>query len=288
MATEIKTEFHNINRQFIQFFTLFDDSQVNKTIEENSWSAAQVAEHVIKSDTGMLKALAMPGNPTRKPDERVQELKEIFLNFNTKLQSPESIIPEQKEYRKEDLVQRFQTVTTELEQLAERINTNEIVTIPALKEMSKLELLHFLTYHTTRHLHQLKKIAPHQISLLQNNTIMSASKAEIVQKVNDAFNNNDMSAFLSYCTDDIVWNMVGNSSTKGKDAILKMMNGMPDFSPDIVIEDIFTTDEKAACTGTFNMPDKSGEKKNYSFCDVYYFAGDKIQKMDSYTVEMKS
>jgi len=116
---------------------------------------------------------------------------------------------------------------------------------------------------------------------------MSTTNKEIIQKVNDAFNRNDMQTFLAYCTEDIQWNMIGNSSTKGKDAILKMMTEMPGDSPDIIIEEILTEENKAACTGTFTMTKSSGESSRYSFCDVYQFADGKIQVLDSYVVEIK-
>ena len=49
-----------------------------------------------------MQGLNMEGKPAqRNPEEGVPHLKKIFLNFETKFQSPEFIVPENKKYNKE-------------------------------------------------------------------------------------------------------------------------------------------------------------------------------------------
>lgn len=227
--------------------------------------------------------MSAPGKKVdRQPDARVPELKDVFLNFSTKLQSPDFILPTEKKYDKEILINCFNNVSSQLIIAINNANGDEAIVNPALGEITKEEMTYFVVYHTRRHIHQLQTIFQ-----TINKTIMPTTHEEIIRNVNDAFNNNDMQAFLSYCTDDIRWNMIGSSSTQGKDAILKMMNEMPNMSPDITINDIFGSSDKAVCTGTFLMPKSTGEKEHYSFCDIYQFTNGKIAVMDSYVLPLK-
>lgn len=41
---------------------------------------------------------------------------------------------------------------------------------------------------------------------------MTARNKEVIEKVNAAFARNDVEAFLSYCTDDFEWTMVGGET----------------------------------------------------------------------------
>ncbi len=115
---------------------------------------------------------------------------------------------------------------------------------------------------------------------------MPASK-ELILQVNEAFNRNDMSAFLSLCNEDIEWNMMGSTSAKGKTAILAMMQQMPPVELSISISNILFAGDQAACTGRFTMKNKEGVTTDYHFCDVYVFSGNLIAKLDSYVVENK-
>ncbi len=284
MKQKINNQCREINQQLIQLFSAFDDAHINQVPFAGSWTPAQVAAHVIKSETFILKSMSVPGKPVdRLPDERVPELKGIFLNFTTKFQSPDFIVPEQKTYEKKELIAQLTTVSGQLYEKTDAINVSEAVIDPALGELTKLEMIHFVAYHTQRHIHQLK----HIFQTINKHEIMITTNEAIVRKVNEAFNMNDMQVFLSYCTDDIEWNMVGNSATQGKEAILAMMTAMPADSPDVTITDIFSNGDKTACTGTFTMTKKTGEKEYFSFCDIYKFREEKIQVLDSYVVEIK-
>jgi hypothetical protein len=101
----------------------------------------------------------MEGKPAeREPGERVQELKKIFLDLSTKFQSPEFILPTQDTYEKDTLVAKFKRSIERLKAAAATVNLSEIINLPIFGEITKLELLHFVLYHTQRHNHQLKNI----------------------------------------------------------------------------------------------------------------------------------
>jgi len=111
---------------------------------------------------------------------------------------------------------------------------------------------------------------------------------EIVQKINQAFRDNDMEAFVSYCADDITWTMVGNETVTGKQGILDFMKGMPGNCEPVLTEKlIIAGEDSAACTGTMEMPNPDGSTYHGAFCDVYQFENGKVKTIDTYIIELK-
>ena len=94
----------------------------------------------------------------RDPAERVQELRGIFLDFTTKFKTPDFILPTEDTYEKNILIARLNRSNERLREAAGRVDLSGIINLPAFGEITKLELLHFVLYHTQRHLHQLKNI----------------------------------------------------------------------------------------------------------------------------------
>jgi uncharacterized protein (TIGR02246 family) len=111
---------------------------------------------------------------------------------------------------------------------------------------------------------------------------------QIVQKINQAFRDNDMEAFVGCCADDITWTMVGNETVTGKQSILDFMKGMPTNCEPVLTEKLIVAGEdSAACTGTMEMPNADGSIYHGSFCDVYQFMDGKVKTIDTYIIELK-
>ncbi len=124
-----------------------------------SWTAGQVTRHIIKSNRSIAQALNLPGNATgREPDQRVQELKELFLDFTIKFQAAAFIIPTSDVYDKERLLLDLKGSTIRLKEASRLIDLDQAIHHPAFGEITKLELLYFVLFHTVRHVRQLKKI----------------------------------------------------------------------------------------------------------------------------------
>ncbi len=102
----------DINKSFdelIRIVSAFDQEQINVIPFEGSWTAGQVAEHIILSVSGFEQVMNGPvAETTRAPDESKNEIKAMFLDFNTKMKSPEFIIPEDKKYEKGALPDLFE------------------------------------------------------------------------------------------------------------------------------------------------------------------------------------
>jgi len=114
---------------------------------------------------------------------------------------------------------------------------------------------------------------------------MSADRKAIVEKINDAFAEINLEKVLSFCTEDLVWTMVGDTSVKGKEAIRKWIASMNPQPPQLMIHQIVADSDVVIARGDMIMRDsKGGSAHTYSFCDVYRFEGDQVVELIAFVI----
>lgn len=136
-----------------------NENKVNTIPYAGSWTAPQLLRHVTKSINEMTKAIQMHAKTAdRDPGERIGFLKKIFLDFSQKLTQPEFIIPEDIIYNKQSSIEELETSFHRFKESAIHANLDELVEGLPLGPVTKWEIVHFVLYHTQRHLHQMKNI----------------------------------------------------------------------------------------------------------------------------------
>ena len=114
---------------------------------------------------------------------------------------------------------------------------------------------------------------------------MAANRKEIVQRINEAFAENNLEKVLSFCTDDLIWTMVGDTTVRGKDSIREWMASMDPQAPKITIRQIVGEGDAVVACGDMSMQEKKGGPSiPYTFCDVYRFAGDKVAELTAFVI----
>ena len=161
MEEDIKTKIEQNFGELMESLSSLNQDQLNRVPFNGSWSAAQVGEHLLKS-YGVIEVLSGNTMPTDRPiDEKVEELKLIFLNYDIKMESPEFILPSagiiDREALLKDLEERIVAI---LRFIWERDLSATCIDLefPDQGPLTGLEWVHFLYYHTHRHLNQLEKI----------------------------------------------------------------------------------------------------------------------------------
>ncbi|GAC1427063.1 MAG: hypothetical protein NVSMB7_03820 [Chitinophagaceae bacterium] len=148
--------------ELMELISALREEQLNTIPFKGSWTAAQLATHVIKSNNAIAQAMDMDEKVAeRNPAERVEELKKIFLGFSIRMKSPEFIAPEPGRYEKEKLVAALKRSCEQIKEKRAQLNLSAVIEISAFGQITRLELLHFVLYHTRRHIHQLKNILQH-------------------------------------------------------------------------------------------------------------------------------
>jgi uncharacterized protein len=114
---------------------------------------------------------------------------------------------------------------------------------------------------------------------------MAANRKEIVQRINEAFAENNLEKVLSFCTDDVAWTMVGDSAVRGKDPIRKWMASMNPQPPQLTIHQTVAEGDFVIARGDMMMQEKKdGPSIPYTFCDIYRFAGDKVAELTAFVI----
>jgi hypothetical protein len=145
--------------KLLQLATSLDDSKINVVPYKDSWTAGQLMEHVTKSTEAMVKAMATESKPAdRDPAERIPELRKIFLDFSHKLKSPDFIVPGNGPFEKRTIIDELSQSFDEFGKNAKVAQLHQLIEGFPLGPITKLEILHFVLYHTQRHLNQMERI----------------------------------------------------------------------------------------------------------------------------------
>ena len=160
MYQTIINELEEALGETISLLSSADEAQLNAVPFEGSWTAAQTGIHLYKSQNGMDKLFSTSAPVAeRNPDDNVEGLKDMFLDFDYKMESPDFILPEDKHYNKEELVLLLKELKPAIIEALNNTDLKEVPHLPAsnpFKGYTKLELAHFMTYHVQRHNHQIK------------------------------------------------------------------------------------------------------------------------------------
>jgi hypothetical protein len=145
--------------QFVDMVLMLDNNRLNEIPYEDSWTAGQLCNHILKSTVGVVQAMKIDGKKTnRNSSEKIAELKNIFLNFSNKFQSPDEIVPDDGPFEKQKTIDDLTKCLKDLNFYSSNTDLSEEMDGGPLGSITKYELLHFVLYHSQRHLRQLKRI----------------------------------------------------------------------------------------------------------------------------------
>ena len=143
-------------------FSNFSAKQVNEVPFAGSWTAGQLANHLIMANGGFVEVINGPTTETSKPaDIMVESIKNDFLNFNIKFDSPEFIYPENRDHNQEELLIKLKQIRNNVAEVITKLDLTKTCTafeLPVYGFLTRLEAIYFIIYHTQRHTQQLKNI----------------------------------------------------------------------------------------------------------------------------------
>lgn len=159
-----------ISQEFAQTYTalgdavaLFDAQNFNQIPYEGSWTAGQVAQHLKLANGNFAQVLNGDVADADRPiDQKIPILKDIFLNFQSKLQSPDFIKPQLVDYDREQMLAEIISLKQDLlKEIGSLDLSKECLSfeMPRMGRLTRLEAIYFIIYHTQRHTIQLQNIA---------------------------------------------------------------------------------------------------------------------------------
>lgn len=162
MTTELQANIVETFKNLNEILSQFSETEFNTVPSQGGWTAGQTAQHIILACSGFPKLFkGRTEKTTRKPDEYIKQLKSIFLDFNTKMDSPEFLKPEITDYNKNSLTLTLLNIESELLLAAETYNVTLTCLdfeLPGFEKFTILEWINFALIHTQRHTKQLNDI----------------------------------------------------------------------------------------------------------------------------------
>lgn len=163
MEKELTREIEHTADELLQVIERFARSTFNTVPFEGSWTPGQVVEHIALYASGALRTVEGSTGPTeRDPGQMVAPIRDMFLNYNTKMQSPDFILPSDEP---KDKAAMMESLKNSFEGLARVAGSEDLYvtclgfSMPTVGHMTRLEWLSFVVVHTQRHIWQLKKMA---------------------------------------------------------------------------------------------------------------------------------
>lgn len=114
-----------------------------------------------------------------------------------------------------------------------------------------------------------------------------ATNKEILLQANDHIRKGDHEGFLSLCTEDVVWNFIGDQILYGKAAVREYMATSYAEPPEFIVEDLISEDNHVIALGRISLKDRNGKTVEYDYCDVWKFREGRMAVLKAFVSEIK-
>ena len=163
LQQELINKIENIYQDLFQLLSKFSEQEINSVRNEESWTAGQVTEHIIKSNGGIINKL-LNGTVTpisRAYDEQVDLIKKIFRSED-KMKTALVLEPGKPPHKLDDLLK---SLLQQKDDQLQTINQKDLQELsielqfpPAPNGLTRYEWLIFMIEHTQRHNKQIESI----------------------------------------------------------------------------------------------------------------------------------
>lgn len=110
-------------------------------------------------------------------------------------------------------------------------------------------------------------------------------RKRVVERYIDGFRQTDHGQILSCLTEDVVWNLHGFKTIRGKDAFDAEIEGEGfEGSPELRIDRLIEEGDTVVATGGGSVAQTGGDRLEFVFSEVFTFADDLVSQLDTYHV----
>ena len=114
---------------------------------------------------------------------------------------------------------------------------------------------------------------------------MSNMHRETLKRANEAISQGDFEGFLIHCTENTVWNFLGDKSIRGKAAVRRWMEDAYRAPPKFNVRQLIAESEFVAALGDIILKDVDGRDTSHSYCDVWRFENGRMAELNAFVVE---
>ncbi|PWG81542.1 nuclear transport factor 2 family protein [Pararcticibacter amylolyticus] len=114
----------------------------------------------------------------------------------------------------------------------------------------------------------------------------SNNNKSVLLKANTFVTEGNNEGFLSFCTDDVIWEFVGDRILRGKDAVREYMKEAYVEPPRFEVENLISEGDFVTAIGKISMKNESGNLIDYSYCDVWQFRDGKMASLKAFVISI--
>lgn len=110
---------------------------------------------------------------------------------------------------------------------------------------------------------------------------------EILHKANTLVTEGDNEGFLAFCTDDVIWEFIGDRKLEGKEAVRRYMAEVYVQPPKFDVEYMVAEADFVTVTGKISLKNNQGKVVDYAYCDVWKFRHGRMAELKAFVIEIK-
>ncbi|WP_228445163.1 nuclear transport factor 2 family protein [Chryseobacterium shandongense] len=105
---------------------------------------------------------------------------------------------------------------------------------------------------------------------------------------NDYIRQGDNEGFLSFCTEDVTWEFVGDTILKGKPAVREYMQSTYAEPPEFDVQELIADDDRdtVVAIGIIKLINFNGSSKTYNYCDIWKLRNNKLAVLKAFVSEV--
>jgi uncharacterized protein len=116
---------------------------------------------------------------------------------------------------------------------------------------------------------------------------MSNTHKETLTRANAAIAQGDFEGFLIHCTDETIWNFLGDKTLRGKEAVRRWMLETYREPPRFTVRQLIADGAYVAALGEITLQDDNGKDADFSYCDVWRFENGRMAELNAFVIAQR-
>ncbi len=113
---------------------------------------------------------------------------------------------------------------------------------------------------------------------------VATTHKEILTKANEAIARGDFEGFLIHCTEDTVWNFLGERTLRGKEEVRRWMAETYREPPTFKVRQLIADGDFLVALGEITLKDANGNETENSYCDVWRFENNRLAELKAFVI----
>jgi ketosteroid isomerase-like protein len=113
---------------------------------------------------------------------------------------------------------------------------------------------------------------------------MAEQNKIILEQANAMITKGDYEGFLSFCTENTEWTLVGDQVLRGKEAVRQYMATTYVEPPKFMVENLIAEGDFVTAVGRISLIDKDGKVTDYNYCDVWRLQDGKLAELKAFVI----